>query len=690
MKSYSLEHFEFTKLPEGGIEIISVKDKSVTEAEIPEGAVSIVNGAFRGCGELVTVRIPESVRSLGNGVFVGCDALEQIIYGGDKSSWKKIRMGTDNNIFATVFVTFESEEQIKDTEYRPEDYLAPSSEGSAKTSGAQKSSRKGGEGEKTDGIKWQSVLNFVRSGKFIIPVSAALTLALLIGILFIFIPGVERPQAPADDPATLESMGFICESVGAELVLTSYCGSLSVVDIPKGITAIGAGAFSSNQLITEVNIPGGVTSIGFNAFWNCQSLSRVNIGNGVTVIGGSALSDCTSLTELTLPNSVVRIDSSAFYGCSSLERVTLSASLTEITPFTFSGCVALEELTLPEGITSIGENAFDSCESLTRVFIPESVNVIGKLAFADCSSLSQIYFSGSDDSWQFLSESVDTGISSSVTVNCGSGELPIIPPPDDYAALGFEIEEQGSELILTEYTGAGGYVVIPDGVTKIAGWAFGEDSSITAVKIPGSVKDIGENAFHGCSMIENVYIEEGLSYIGDSAFFCCTSLTSLSLPEGVTVIGYSAFYGCTKLSVVDLPLSIESVGFEAFHDCPIQSASVPTSAVYQIPPAALATLTVIGGEQLGVNAFMGCIMLAEVEIYGVTHIEEGAFANCEMLSTIELPDTLTYVGVSAFENCTSLTDVYYTGSEDEWNTLKGNIGSGNDKLLNATIHYNYS
>lgn len=38
--------------------------------------------------------------------------------------------------------------------------------------------------------------------------------------------------------------------------------------------------------------------------------------------------------------------------------------------------------------------------------------------------------------------------------------------------------------------------------------------------------------------------------------------------------------------------------------------------------------------------------------------------------------------------CSSLKDVYYTGTEEEWNNIS--IESGNDYLKNATIHYNYS
>ena len=49
---------------------------------------------------------------------------------------------------------------------------------------------------------------------------------------------------------------------------------------------------------------------------------------------------------------------------------------------------------------------------------------------------------------------------------------------------------------------------------------------------------------------------------------------------------------------------------------------------------------------------------------------------------------VTSIDGSAFYDCMSLADVYYTGSAEQWNAIK--IGDlGNEALLNATIHYNY-
>jgi len=56
------------------------------------------------------------------------------------------------------------------------------------------------------------------------------------------------------------------------------------------------------------------------------------------------------------------------------------------------------------------------------------------------------------------------------------------------------------------------------------------------------------------------------------------------------------------------------------------------------------------------------------------------------IKTINIGNSVKSIGVWAFYSCDSLTDVYYGGSEEDWNKIS--IGSNNSPLTNATIHYN--
>lgn len=72
---------------------------------------------------------------------------------------------------------------------------------------------------------------------------------------------------------------------------------------------------------------------------------------------------------------------------------------------------------------------------------------------------------------------------------------------------------------------------------------------------------------------------------------------------------------------------------------------------------------------------------------GTTSIANRAFENCNDVSVIIIPDSVIHIGDSAFSDCFNITDVYYTGTEEEWKSIS--IGSNNSYLIDANIHYNY-
>ena len=78
-----------------------------------------------------------------------------------------------------------------------------------------------------------------------------------------------------------------------------------------------------------------------------------------------------------------------------------------------------------------------------------------------------------------------------------------------------------------------------------------------------------------------------------------------------------------------------------------------------------------GRTYINGGMFTSCKSLKEVEIPdGVTKIQYYAFSDCQYLKKVSLPVSLEQITSSAFDGCSSLQDVYYAGSEEQWNKIK--------------------
>ena len=274
-----------------------------------------------------------------------------------------------------------------------------------------------------------------------------------------------------------------------------------------------------------------------------------------------------------------------------------------------------------------GSQWHDYCSSITSVVLPDGLTNIGNFAFDVCENLNSIVI-----------PNTVTSIGDESFYGCSG--LTSITIPQSVATIGRSAFAYCSSLAS---------ITISEGVTSIDIGAFSNCSSLTSITIPGSVVSVGDYAFPNCKSLSSVVISEGVTSIGDDAFFGCTSLTTVDLPEGVTSIGERTFAYCSNLTTIEIPKGVTSIGDHTFAWAGLTSVVLPES---------------------------------------LTSIADNVFYACMDLTSIVIPKGITSIGNSAFYYCSDLSDVFYSGSEEDWAQIS--IGTENEHLTSATIHYNWN
>ena len=167
-------------------------------------------------------------------------------------------------------------------------------------------------------------------------------------------------------------------------------------------------------------------------------------------------------------------------------------------------------------------------------------------------------------------------------------------------------------------------------VDTIGSFAFGfpeaEGCNLNSLTIPCTVKTILSCAFSNCTITNGIYI-----------------------PDSVTTLGENAF-NCAKFSTIEIPNSVIHIEGGSFNGCEAENIVLPNN-----------------GQ--------------------ITKIMYETFIGCDKLKTITIPNSVKEIEKNAFQSCSALTDVYFTGSEAEWDAITINE-TGNDVLSTATIHFN--
>lgn len=488
------------------------------------------------------------------------------------------------------------------------------------------------------------------------------------------------------------------------------CTSLTDVTFTKA-SIIGSSAFNGCTSLVNLSIPK-ATTIGSNAFQGCTSVQTVCAGVSEiysTDAIGVNLKGNTLLKTISFPDCT-RMYSSVCQGCTNLENVYLP-KVNGTNQYQFYGCSALEEIELPE-TSSVGTSAFQNCINLTKVSMP-LLTSIWPNGFYNCGNLKELYApnlvsysttpfgtagvstSGGNLAWEsvtagfttvpalwsnqsnltYVSMSNATTIANNAFKNCislsdiyniGKGQTYISQATARYKNIqngtfsAAQAVQKGFYYLSTinfnnsafENTGI---QQLSLGTSWFAGpreiqngFVFVDFTEAPLFSMPSELGqiNIGQKCFANCVQLSKINIGQSVS-LKDNAFQNCTSLTDVELENVVSYTvtsGVHPFSGCTALKRINIGGTLTTIPQSAF-------ISLNALTHVNLPDASI----------IGIKAFYNCTSLSDVYILEAEKLYTSAFAYCSALKTITLPK-VDNISATAFGSCTSLIEIHLTGS----------------------------
>ena len=440
------------------------------------------------------------------------------------------------------------------------------------------------------------------------------------------------------------------------------------------VTSIGECAFQYTEL-TEIKLSEGISSIGRCAFVGCKNLKKVTLPSSLSYIGEDAFgTEYDYGNDYSVSLNEVHISDFAAW-CQIYFENTRSnpcCYLSNTENFLLNGKAVANErrLVIPDGVTCINNYALTIFYP-SILEIPQSVQYIGENNLRPCCIVNM-------------------------------SDLNIVAGSDEH----YNIASNANVVVTKEDIRIGDYFFRTiDGVNNLIAYA-GSDSDI---ELPadclGESYEIGYKAFASYYWLENVKIPYGVTSIGEYAFQH-SNLQQIVLPNSVTSIGYRAFEQCFIGSII-IPSSVKTIENEAFYSASLWDmiSMIPADELFEIsadaigsqaknftlhvPEGSKETYSVTSGwdlfhieefaeidgliywvssEKNATATVGGCLetkttlqIQDKIEIsgktYDVTSIQSSAFFDCKNITSITIPEGVTYIGNNAFNGCISLVNV---------------------------------
>ncbi len=395
-----------------------------------------------------------------------------------------------------------------------------------------------------------------------------------------------------------------------ENIVKGWEGIVSL-DLGTGITVIPAGALDGHAALSEVKF-GSLTRIGSNAFRG-TGIKEVTLPASLTYAGNSAFANCKNLQTVTVNAEHVGISGKTFpifEGCSSLTTVNFGATVREIPDYFLYRANSLTTLGFERGVERIGMYAFYGTSVSGKLVLPEGLKVVGDHAF-------------------------DAGTDAD---NTSFGTAPVARLQG--LVVPSTLEEAGSMAFANNLA------------LNYLAWNAANVTT-TVYNVPGvRIKDTFAPIFSGCKALAYVNIGDTVQSLPEQFIMGCDEVKEVDIKK-VATIGKEAFYGCTSLKSLgsNNGANIATLG---------QDALTGTAWLSNTMAAAVNKEYYIGKVLAGFSGTMPENYTLTVDAHAVVAIADGAFKGQKNLTKITLSNyssnnTLTTIGVSAFEGCTGIT-----------------------------------
>ena len=224
--------------------------------------------------------------------------------------------------------------------------------------------------------------------------------------------------------------------------------------------------------------------------------------------------------------------------------------------------------------------------------------------------------------------------------------------------------------------------------------AFSYNKDIKSVRLPDAITQIPYKAFSGCTNLKNIRLPDSVTQIDEDAFGNCDLqeqvVQEIVSSDNITFIGSRAFEGNKNIYTVHIGKNVEYIQTEtfnymstpSFHDC-TNLTSITVSPENQTYASINGLLCSKDGRSL-LYVPVGISGRLDVPA-GIETIGGEAMHYAFSIKIVHIPKSVKKIGSDAFP--IECTDVYYDGTEEQWNEISIGKNYNSDFPSGVTLHF---